>query len=312
VLAAGNVEQARQTCEAWAHAYPRDALPHVMLSGYPNKAAGRYEQAIAEARKAIELDPDFAMGYFNLAANSVYLNRPDEAENALRRAAGRGLEIDEFSFLQQDIAFLKGDQTGMEREASRARERSGAETWISNKEAFALAYSGHLQQARVLSRRAVDQAMEGQLERAALWEAGESLREAFFEEAPDARKRAVAALKLSNNREVQYGAALAFALSGDSSRAQTLAADLERRFPADTVVRFSYLPVLRARIALNRGDGARAIEILQVAIPHELACPVDPSGRFIPSTCVARPIWQNIKATKLPRNSREFSIIVES
>jgi hypothetical protein len=68
---------------------------------------------------------------------------------------------------------------------------------------------------------------------------------------------------------VEYGAALAFALSGDSSRAQTLAADLEERFPEDTVVRFSYLPVLRARIALNLGDGARAIEILQAATPYE-------------------------------------------
>jgi DNA-binding winged helix-turn-helix (wHTH) protein/tetratricopeptide (TPR) repeat protein len=283
VLAAGNVEQARQTCEAWAHTYPRDALPHVMLSGYPNKAAGRYEQAIAEARKAIELDPDFAMGYFNLAVNNVYLNRLEEAENVLRRATGRGLEIDEFSFLQQDIAFLKGDQTGMEREASQARERSGAETWVSNKEAFALAYSGHLQQARIQSRRAIEQAMqESQPERAGLWEAGESLREAFFEQAPDARKRAVDALKLSNNREVQYGAALAFALSGDSSRAQTLAADLERRFPEDTVVRFSYLPVLRSRIALNRGDSARAIEILQAAIPYELGVSRGPFGALYP------------------------------
>jgi DNA-binding winged helix-turn-helix (wHTH) protein/tetratricopeptide (TPR) repeat protein len=271
ILATGNLEQARQICEAWAHTYPRDALPHVMLSGYPNKAAGRYEQAIAEARKAIELDPDFAMAYFNLGVNNVYLNRPGEAENALRRAVGRGLDIDEFSMLQHDIVFLKGDQAGMEREASRARERSGAATWISNKEAFALAYSGHLQQARILSRRAVDQAMqESQPERAALWEAGGSLREAFFGQAADARKRAVAALKLSNNREVEYGAALAFALSGDSSRAQAFADDLEKRSPEDTVVRFSYLPVLRARIALNRGEGTRAIEILQTAIPYEL------------------------------------------
>jgi predicted Zn-dependent protease len=96
------------------------------------------------------------------------------------------------------------------------------------------------------------------------------LREAFFEQVPDARKRAVAALKLSNSREVQYGAALTFALSGDSSRAQALADDLEKRFPEDTVVRFSYLPVLRARIALDQGDSARAIEILQTATPYEL------------------------------------------
>jgi eukaryotic-like serine/threonine-protein kinase len=271
ILATGNLEQARQICEAWAHTYPREALPHVMLSGYPNKAAGRYEQAVAEARKAIEFDPDFAMAYFNLGINNVYLNRPEEAENALHRAVGRGLDIDEFSMLQHDIAFLKGDQAGMEREASRARERSGAEAWISNKVAFALAYSGHLQEARILSQRAVDQAtQEHQTERGALWQAGEALREAFFEQAPEARKRAAAALKLSNDREAKYGAALAFAVSGDSSRAQTLADDLERRFPEDTVVRFSYLPVLRARIALNRGDSARAIEMLQAATPYEL------------------------------------------
>ena len=271
ILATGNLEQARQICEAWAHTYPREALPHVMLSGNPNKAAGRYEQAVAEARKAIEFDPDFAMAYFNLGVNNVYLNRPEEAENTLRRAIGRGLNIDEFSMLQHDVAFLKGDLAGMERQASRARERSGAEAWISNKEAFVLAYSGHLQQARILSQRAVDQAMqESQPERAGLWEAGASLREAFFEQVPDARKRAVAALKLSNSREVQYGAALTFALFGDSSRAQTLADDLEERFPEDTVVRFSYLPVLRARIALNQGDSARAIEMLQTATPYEL------------------------------------------
>ena len=125
ILATGNLEQARETCEAWAHTYPREALPHVMLSGNPNKAAGRYEEAIAEGRKAIELDPDFAIAYFNIAVNNVYLNRPDEAENALRRAVGRGLEIDEFLMLEHDIAFLKGDRAGMERVAARARERSG-------------------------------------------------------------------------------------------------------------------------------------------------------------------------------------------
>ena len=46
-----------------------------MLAGYPNKAAGRYQQAIVEARKAIELDPDFAIGYYNLGVNNVYLDR---------------------------------------------------------------------------------------------------------------------------------------------------------------------------------------------------------------------------------------------
>jgi eukaryotic-like serine/threonine-protein kinase len=60
------------------------------------------------------------------------------------------------------------------------------------------------------------------------------------------------------------------AMSGDAGRAQQLSDDLERRFPEDTIVRFSYLPVLRARLALNQGDAAKAIELLQAAVPYEL------------------------------------------
>ena len=46
-----------------------------------------------------------------------------------------------------------------------------------------------------------------------------------------------------------------------------------RRFPEDTSVRFSYLPTLRARLALNCDDPAKAIELLQVAVPYELGLP---------------------------------------
>ncbi|HET6218962.1 MAG TPA: winged helix-turn-helix domain-containing protein [Acidobacteriaceae bacterium] len=270
-LSTGNLEKARQNDEAWAEAYPRDPVPRSMLAGYPNKAAGRYQQAIVEARRAVKLDPDFAIGYYNLGVNNVYLDRVEEAENVLRRAAGQGLEIDEFIMLAHDIAFLKGDQAGMERAIARARERSGGDTWISNKEAYALAYSGQLKKARALSQRATDQAMqESQPERAGLWQAGASLREAFFGNATQARQRATAALNHSNNREVEFGAALALAISGDVGRAHALADDLEKRFPEDTVVRFSYLPVLRARLVLNQGNASQAIELLQVAGPYEL------------------------------------------
>jgi DNA-binding winged helix-turn-helix (wHTH) protein/tetratricopeptide (TPR) repeat protein len=270
-LATGNLEKARQNDEAWAQTYPREPIPHSMLAGYPAKAAGRYEQAIVEARKAIELDPDFAIAYYNLGVNHVYLNRLEEGENALRRAAARGIEVDEFIMLEYDIAFLKGDQAGMERAVTRARERSGGDTWISNKEAFAQAYLGRLQKANVLTQRAVAQAVQdSQPERAGLWEAGAGLRAAFFGDAPQARQWVRAALQHSNNREVEFGAALALALSGDLSRSQALADDVARRFPEDTVVLFSYLPVLRARFALNRGEAAKAIELLQAATPYEL------------------------------------------
>ena len=282
ILATGNLEAARQTLEAWSQMYPREALP-MMLSGYPNKAAGRFEAAIAEGRRAIELDPDFAIAYFNIAVNNVYLNRLDEAQNVLRRAAGRGLEIDEFLVLDYDIAFLKGDDAGMARVATRARRSSEGETWISNEEMFSQAYSGHLQRARLMSRRAVDYAsQEAQPGRGGALEAASSIREALFGHPAEARARALAAVSLSKDREVEYCAAYAMAVAGDTSQAQKMADDLAMRFPENTVVRFSYLPVLRAQVALNRNDAAKAVEELQVAVPYELGAARDFCGALDP------------------------------
>ncbi len=283
MLVTGNLEKARQTAEAWAQTYPREARPHHLLSGMVNKSSGRFEMAAAEAGKGIELKPDFAIGYYNLAVNNAYLGRLDEARHILGRAAARGLQIDEFLMLEHDLAFLRGDQAAMDRAAAGARAKSGGENWISNKESLVLAYSGHLLQARSMSRRAVDQALQvAQPERAAQWEAAAALREAFFGNAPETSKRARAALALSKNRDIEYGAAFALALSGNSSQGRALADDLERRFPEDTPTRFSYLPALRARLALNAGDSKKALELLQSAVPYELGATWSSFGALYP------------------------------
>ena len=83
-----------------------------------------------------------------------------------------------------------------------------------------------------------------------------------------------------------YGAALALAFAGESSRAQALADDLEKRFPEDTAVKFMYLPPIRAQLALNAGDPAKALEWLQVGAAFDFGVPpcVAPTffGAFYP------------------------------
>jgi outer membrane protein assembly factor BamD (BamD/ComL family) len=115
-----------------------------------------------------------------------------------------------------------------------------------------------------------------------VWEAGASIREALFGNAAEARARALAAVALSKDREVEYCAAYAMAVSGETAQAQAMADDLARRFPENTVVRFSYLPVLRARLALNHADAAKAIEELRAAIPYELGAARDFCGALHP------------------------------
>jgi predicted Zn-dependent protease len=98
-----------------------------------------------------------------------------------------------------------------------------------------------------------------------------ALMEALMNNKVEARKQAHIALEHSTGRDVQYGAALALAFTNDSTKASSLADDLARRFPDDTLVRFNYLPTLRAQLALNRKSAAQAIEALQVAVPYDLA-----------------------------------------
>ena len=93
---------------------------------------------------------------------------------------------------------------------------------------------------------------------------------------------------------MQYGAAFALALAGDYAESQTLADDLENRFPEDTSVRFSYLPMLRAIVALKHGDPLKSIELLQISAPYDLGTQRSTIhglfGAFIPSMSVAKPI----------------------
>jgi eukaryotic-like serine/threonine-protein kinase len=272
--ATGNQTKAQQTCEAWAQAYPREWTPHSFLAGFIYPVLGEYEKAAEEAQKAIELAPDFGVGYALLGFNSLSLDRLGEAEDAVRRASERKIEIPLLALLRYDIAFLKGDNGGMRREVAAARGKSGAEELISDHQAFALAYTGHMQEATKMLGRASDLAQQAaHQEKAASFETRVALWEAFYGNAPTAKPAAIAALALAKNREVQYGAALALAIAGDSSQAQTLTNHLESSFPEDTSVKFNYLPTVRAFLALNHGDPAKAIEFLQVAIPYELGQP---------------------------------------
>jgi predicted Zn-dependent protease len=97
------------------------------------------------------------------------------------------------------------------------------------------------------------------------------LREALFGNQAEARERAADALNLSNGEGVQFLAALALSFAGDPIRAETLADDLERRFPQNTIVQSYYLPTVRGQVALSRNNPPRAIEILRAAVPYDLS-----------------------------------------
>ena len=272
VQVTGDLEKAQHTCELWAQTYPREMLPHALLAGLIYQATGQYERAVKESTAVIKLDPDFAIGYDILAYSYESLGQVDKAENALQIASERKLEIPWFLLHRYRIAFFRADSAEMERIVTQA-SGSGADE-IANQQAFVFAYRGQLRQAKKMSERAAELALQNsQRETAALWKAGGALQEALWGYSAAARRSAMASLELSTDREVEYGSAIALAFAGDSTRSETLANDLERRFPEDTSVRLNYLPTLRAQLALNHGQPLKAIELLKIAMPYELGVP---------------------------------------
>jgi eukaryotic-like serine/threonine-protein kinase len=66
-------------------------------------------------------------------------------------------------------------------------------------------------------------------------------------------------------------AAIRLAHAGDAAGAESLANRLAKENPADTFVNELVLPEVRAAIALDRNDPSKAVEILQPALPYDLA-----------------------------------------
>ena len=266
----GNLEKAAQICDSWIQAYPRALAPHGFLSGNVSLVRGDYVKAIQEAKVALAMDPDFAVGYSNLAVSDLALGRPDEAMKMLQQAAEHRVEMPDFIIQRYMIAFLKRDKADMDREVAEAQGKPAAEEWMANSQGYVLAYSGRLQEAGKMSGRAEELALgANQNETVALYKTEAASREATFGNVAVARQEALSALRLSRSRDVEYGAAFALALSGESRQSQSVLDELSVRFPQDTKVRFAYGPTLRALLALNHNNPSKAIELLDAAIPYE-------------------------------------------
>ena len=274
----GNLEHAFQTLELWEQSYPRHREPPDpldLLGGLSTRGTGRFDMSIDYARKTIAAYPDVVFGYGNLAQSSFFVDRFGEAENALQQAAAHKkewLELPQFLVYRYNIAFMKGDNEQMDRVVALAKGKRLAEHWLMNLQALVQARSGHVQLARRLSGRAVDLALQqGGRGAAAAYQSAAAVWEGLYGNASEARAKATASLAVTNGRDGEYASALALGLAVDSSQSEALADDLDKRFPEDTFVRFTYLPVLRALSALHRGQPAEGVEQLQTALHYELA-----------------------------------------
>jgi Tfp pilus assembly protein PilF len=268
----GELDKAVQTYQETIESYPRNSTAYGNL-GIVYGAQGQYEKAAEVTRQSMRLAPERVASYANLANQTLALHRFDEARKIIHEAQARKLDNFIFHNALYALAFLGADSAAMAEQ----------QQWFAGKpeyENFGLAlasdteaYGGRVGKARELTKRAVDSAIKADSkETGAIWHANAALEQAAYGNPAEARQSAAEALKLdAASQGVGVEAALAFAMAGDTARAESLAQDLGKRYPLDTQVQSLWLPAIQAQLALDKKNPAAAVNDLQAATsPLEL------------------------------------------
>ena len=266
----GEVDKAVQAHQEAIENYPRDGAFYLNLS-VEYGGQGQYEKAVEVARKGLLLASDQRRYYECLSSYALALQHLDEARQISRDAVTRKLDDFGVHMNLYILGFWRGDSAAMAEQLNWFASKPEYETYglalVSDTEA----YAGHVAKARELTERALDSARRvDNKESGAIWLANAALLEAAYGNKGEARKLGAEALKLAGaSQGAESEAALAFAMTGDTWRAKSLAKDLARRFPLDTQMHSIWLPAVQAQLALDRNSPDWALNHLQAALPIE-------------------------------------------
>jgi hypothetical protein len=200
------------------------------------------------------------------------LQRFEEARQLMQEAQARKLDDEILHNTLYALAFLGADSAAMAEQQQWFAGRPDYENVGLALASDTEAYGGHMEKARELTKRAVDSAIRADnKESGAVFRANAAIEQAAYGFAPDARKSGLEALKLAPaSQGAESESALAFAMAGDTARANSLAQDLGKRFPLDTQMQSLWLPAIQAQLALDKKNPASALTALQAASPIEL------------------------------------------
>ena len=268
VLVTHETDKRLEALEVRKRTYPRDQnAPNNLSDAYFR--LGQFERAVDEAREAMRRDPNLLYAHTNLAIALIALNRFDDARQVCEAALQQFKDTDLHGFLYQ-IAFIAGDAVGIQTQLDWAK--GNPEEYIPlDWQADTAAFAGNWQRAQDLSRRSIDLATR----REAIGPASEYAAKAagsgaVFGECTDAKRWAIQALKQDQSGQPPPAIALiGLVLCGERARAIQIAEDYNKRYPKDTFFNGPWLSPIRAAVELQRGDPARAIDLLEPAIRYE-------------------------------------------
>jgi tetratricopeptide (TPR) repeat protein len=265
----GELDKAIEAYQLWKRTYPRDAIPTNNLAVACNVYLGKFDQGLTEALETIRLDPNSAFSYAVLATSYFGLNRFAEAKAILQKQVA--LKLDSVGNHQDlyILAFLESDTSEMQRESDWARGKAD-EFEMLETVAEAAASFGKLRKANELYRQAVESALSGKFdENAAHISSRQAEISALVGSETQSLALALAAVTKDRSRDTLSVVGLTQAMVGDTHQASVIVDELRRRFPTDTLVNDTWVPMIRGEVEVKHGDPSKAIEFLQVASSYE-------------------------------------------
>ena len=268
-----DLEKGDSEAELWAEIYPRDAEAHYILA---DKAMwkGNWEEAVKHGRESVDANPNDNRNYYNLAVSELALDRLDAAKRTCDQAIARNKNDAPIHLIRYWIAFVRHDPKEMESEVKvledLARENPETEKRLLLAEMATEMYYGKLARARGFFQRFAD--IEPGIY--AFW----AILNAELGKKSEARAYAQRATKGHKPDDLNFVDALVAASVGETSLAEKWAASYDRKSPSGWVLQKRYLPVMRAAVAMARGNAAEAIEHLRAVNSNTPYFANDPSS----------------------------------
>jgi eukaryotic-like serine/threonine-protein kinase len=275
----GDLDKEMETEELWAQAYPRDGEPLNNLAVDYGRSLGQFDKAITTGDQALRLNPHQTGVYAAMASAYLGLNRVDEARSISETGVAANPDDPGPRSSLYVVGFVQRDEAIMQREFDWGAHRRAGENWVLYLAAMGAMQRGQLQKARDLLGQALSASEASNLKEVSSFIlADRALCEAELGNLARAREDAAKSEALSRTRNNGPLLVLVLSLTGDSSHAQKVSAELSQRYPSDTLLQSVYLPMAKAILESSPSSSAKSIETLQPTVRFEFG----PEQGFLP------------------------------
>ena len=266
-IVTGETDKRIEAFQLWRDMYPRDPAPaNDLASEYSDM--GRYSEALAEARLALELAPTWHTAHELLGVSYLGLNRLAEAKATRQREIELKIDYHWDHIDLYSIAFLENDQTAMQSEIQWAKGKP-YEFFMLKTVGETNAALGKIAAARESYRQAIENVRQQKFADLPLqFGVDLDMTEALIGGSPNLTAREN--LMASANRHTLYVAGCLYAMMGDARRAGMIADRMTRLWPTDSYVNNVKVPTIKAEMEIRSGNPAKAVELLKSAAPYDL------------------------------------------